>query len=74
MGDEVLWLGRQFRGQKKTIEELAGLNGRSCAGIFSSMAWPLKVSTRRLAGYESRWQTDRRLRRLMPARETARSC
>ena len=35
--DEVLWLCRQFRGKKKTIEELAVLNGRTAFSVACAL-------------------------------------
>jgi hypothetical protein len=35
--DEVLWLCRQFRGKKKTIEELSSLNGRTVFAIACAL-------------------------------------
>lgn len=35
--DEVLWLCRQFRGKKKTIEELAILNGRTSFSVACTL-------------------------------------
>jgi DNA polymerase III epsilon subunit-like protein len=35
--DEVLWLCRQFRGKKKTFEELAALNGRTAFAVACAL-------------------------------------
>jgi len=35
--DEVLWLCRQFRGKKKTVEELVVLNGRSAFAVACAL-------------------------------------